>query len=166
MDYLSLMLGWLLGLLSPGITERIRRKYRSKELRQSLIAEMRDLRYRMANVAHRVSENQGLVTDELLDWLLPTLRSYDGPLASTEYVDAVAKTREIPARGAPKGHLELYGGYGLHLKEYSLPLSQGDERRTVHLSHAVSRESASLYRRASVVQSAGQYLDRFVGPNF
>lgn len=122
MEYATLLVGWLLGLLSPRIDERIRRRYRRKELEKSLIAELRDLRYRMAVGAHQISVHQGLDTDELLDWLLQTVRAYEGPLSDPGHIEAIIKARNIPAENRRAAYKHLTGGRGLSLKEFHLPL--------------------------------------------
>ena len=48
---LYILLGWLMGLLGPGIVERIRRKYRQKELIASVLSELGELQYTMAMLA-------------------------------------------------------------------------------------------------------------------
>ena len=122
MDYAKVLLGWLLGLLSLGIVAFIRRKFRQKELKESLVGEQRDLRYRMAAAAHHVSTHQGLDTDELLDWLLSTMRAYDGPLAIPEHLEAIRQARKIRPEDRSAAYQRLRQGPGLSLKEYHLPL--------------------------------------------
>ena len=53
-DLLYLLLGWLLGLLSPGIAERIRRKHKAKDLVNSVVGELAELQYTVSLVAARL----------------------------------------------------------------------------------------------------------------
>ena len=48
---LTILVGWLLGVLTPGIVERIRRPYRSRDLRLAVVDEMLGLQYKMAIIA-------------------------------------------------------------------------------------------------------------------
>ena len=74
-NLLPLLIGWLLGTLSPGIAERIRRKHTQRDLIRSVLAELADLQYTMALVAHSLRTRQAQATDEFLDWLIPIVAS-------------------------------------------------------------------------------------------
>ena len=116
-----ILLGWLLGLLSPGIAERIRRKYRKTELIACVLGELRELQYTMAWVAHMLRAHLGLVTDKFLDWVEPLMRDYDGPDAIPNIAEAMAKVRAMP-KECRSMHLALRKpNRGLDLKEYSIP---------------------------------------------
>ena len=45
---LTILLGWLLGLLTPGIAERIRRPYRRRDLMWAVVDEMLGIQHTMA----------------------------------------------------------------------------------------------------------------------
>ena len=46
-DYALLGFGWLLGILSPAVVERVRRAYRRDEIARGLAIELHDLRFRL-----------------------------------------------------------------------------------------------------------------------
>jgi hypothetical protein len=48
---LAILLGWLLGLLTPAIAERIRRQYKRHELMNAVVDEMLGLQHTLATVA-------------------------------------------------------------------------------------------------------------------
>ena len=66
---LTLLLGWLLGLLSPALHERIRRGYRRSELSKALHAELSERRFDMAKVAFLFQTRKGSLPDDFLAWM-------------------------------------------------------------------------------------------------
>ena len=125
MSILSLILGWLIGIFSPGIVERIRRERRRRDLVRSILSELTSLQYMMAIVAYRLRSKLATVTDEFLDWLAPIVAHYDGPEKPKGQEERVAKVREISQQ--QRREVDLYiesEGRGLTLKQYSLPFLQ------------------------------------------
>jgi len=93
---LYLILGWLLGLLGPGIVERIRRRYRISELTQAIVAELGELSYTLALSAYLFCRRTGSLTDEALDWIVLAISRYSGPLADARMVESVKRIRSLP----------------------------------------------------------------------
>jgi hypothetical protein len=126
MSILYLLLGWLIGIISPGIAERIRREHRRRELVRSILSELTALQYMMAIVAHVMRGKLATVTDEFLDWIAPIVARYDGPEKPKGQEEALAKTRKISEQ--QRREVDLYinsrKGRGLALKQYSLPFLQ------------------------------------------
>lgn len=121
---LYILFGWLLGLLSPGIVERIRRRYRQADLVAAVISELRELQYIMGFVAYQTRSRLGLVTDGFLDWLLPIVRSYEGPGGDPKVVQAMVECRrELSEDQRRQVHLATAKpGTAPGFKEYRLPL--------------------------------------------
>jgi len=90
---LWLLLGWLFGLLSPGIAERIRRKHRRVDVARSVKDELSQLRYLMAVVAYTMRARSAQVSDDFLDWLRPIVRNYRGPEANSKFAEALDLSR-------------------------------------------------------------------------
>lgn len=86
---LLVVLGWLLGILSPVIVDRIRHGREAKELRVALISELTQLRYRLAIAAYFVQMHLGTVDRQFLEWLKPVLEGYDGPDSIEDILKAV-----------------------------------------------------------------------------
>jgi len=70
---LTILLGWLLGLLTPGIAERIRRPYRRRESIRAVVDEMLSLQHTMAIVAYQMRAMRAEVSDSFLDGVLPVI---------------------------------------------------------------------------------------------
>jgi hypothetical protein len=116
----AIILGWLLGLLTPMIAERIRRPYRRRDVMRSVIHEMLDLQYLMAFVAFNVRIRKGAVSDAFLDEILPILEGYDGPSVDDEVIGRVKRTRELPE--ATRFQAVNRPNSAVGLRQYSLPL--------------------------------------------
>jgi len=122
-NVLHLVLGWLLGLLSLGIAERIRRGYRRQELIASVTGELADLQYVTALLAVKLRSHLGQKTDEFLDWLIPIVRQYDGPNKIVRLADNLANMRlysEEERRAADLAASDP--NVGVWLMKYDLPL--------------------------------------------
>ncbi len=126
MSILYLVLGWLIGIISPGIVERIRREHRRRDLVRSILSELTSLQFLMALVAHVMRGKLATVTDEFLDWLTPIVARYDGPEKPKGLEKRLAESRKISEQ--QRGVMDLYigssKGRGVALKQYSLPFLQ------------------------------------------
>ncbi len=72
---IAILLGWLLGLLSPPIVELIQRRHRRAELRRSLFIELEGLRLTLASNVYNIANNDSAVNRELVELVEPILRS-------------------------------------------------------------------------------------------
>ncbi len=125
MSILYLILGWLSGIISPGIVERIRRARRRRDLVRSILSELSDLEYMMASVAYLMRGKLATVTDEFLDWFMPIVARYDGPGKPKGLEEALVKSRKISEQQRREFYLlKQDEGRGLTLKQYSLPFLQ------------------------------------------
>jgi len=86
-----LLLGWLLGVLSPVISERVLVRYRRNEFIRTAIQELQDLQFRMALLAYRVRSYLTTVDAEFAAWLQPILESYDGPEKDPRAIEGFRK---------------------------------------------------------------------------
>lgn len=90
----AIILGWLLGLLSPMIVDTIRKRYRKKEVRQGIITELSDLRLRMATAVYRFESHFGTYDRALVNWLIPILENHN---SQTEIGDCLKGIKEKAA---------------------------------------------------------------------
>lgn len=116
------LLGWLFGLLSPGIAERIRRSYRSSEVQKAIATELGELRYTLAWSGYLLCHRTGLLTDAALDWIIPAVRSYTGPLANSTSADILKNLRSKSERERASLLSPVNEDQSLSLKVLSLPL--------------------------------------------
>jgi hypothetical protein len=120
---LLLLMGWAMGLLSPGIVERIRRKYRQRDVMQAVIDELHGLRFTMMWVAYTVRAHNCKVTDEFLDNILPIIDAYHGPDRDERSITSLKESRQRAEteRAAIHQTLRKPGVVG-GVRQYSLPL--------------------------------------------
>ena len=71
---------WLLGLLTPGIVDAIRRPQERRELAAALRVELGELQQRLALNAFYVWNQHGLLTQERLQWLTDALKRGPQPI--------------------------------------------------------------------------------------
>src|SRR5262245_16662104 len=76
MEALYIVLGWILGLLSPPLADLIQKPYRRKKVRESLFIEMEELSRRLAANTYLIYDQQGRIDREFLDWIKPVMGSY------------------------------------------------------------------------------------------
>lgn len=69
-DVLSIILGWLLGILSPVIVSRITRQYKRDDLYKGIMKEVDHIRERLLGNMHLLSHRTGSFDREIAKWLL------------------------------------------------------------------------------------------------
>jgi len=120
---LTILLGWLLGLLTQGIAERIRRPYRRRDLVRAVVDEMLTLQHTMAIVSHRVRARRADVTDAFLDEILPIVEGHKGPDHNEDFAKGLRESRKLPEADRATVHLAIRKhNVGLRLPQYSVPL--------------------------------------------
>lgn len=86
---LFIFLGWLLGLLSPAVVEAIKKRHRNREIREAILSELIEARYRLAISAYALESRYVRHDRKLLEWFLPIAEGYRGPNPSTAIVNSV-----------------------------------------------------------------------------
>jgi hypothetical protein len=115
--------GWLLGVLTPGIVERIRRPYRRDDLTRAVVDEMLGLQYTMAILAHRIRAFFAEASDAFIDEVLEIVEKYRGPDRDENYINALKGSRSRPETIRAEVHRAMRRpNVGLTLKQYSIPL--------------------------------------------
>lgn len=119
----AIILGWLLGLLSPTIVNGIQRHYRQREIQQGIVTELADLRFRMAAAAWMFESRFGTYDRALVNWLIPILEGYKGPTEITQLLESVKKlaTLDDQTFRAIAVHQKAKPGGGLNVKKYRVP---------------------------------------------
>jgi hypothetical protein len=119
----TILFGWLLGLLTPGIAERIRRPYRRRDLMQAVIDELLGLRHTMAVVSWQIRAKRTKVTDSFLDEILPIFENYHGQDRDEEFIAAMRRTRALPEEQRVALHQARRSpDVGIALRQYAIPL--------------------------------------------
>lgn len=114
------ILDWLLNLLSPGLTRRIRNKYLVREVVGAVTAEIEEFGITTAMIAWRIRGYQGAVDDQFAHWLADYVNGYEGidkdvPGLAALRDPAIAKIDALNVKQRAPNH-------ALTLKTYSLPI--------------------------------------------
>ena len=119
---LAAILGWLLGLLAPVISERIKRPYRRRELMAAIIDEMLALRYVMAACAQQIRVRKGQLNDAFLDEIIGITAGYNGPERDEKMISSLQTLRQLSEEQRAAALRDRAPRGGMSLRTYSLPL--------------------------------------------
>ena len=73
-----LLVGWLLGTLSPAIVDAIKRRRENALGREAILGELNEIAHRLALARHSVIMHRGKVNRQALEWLKKHLENYAG----------------------------------------------------------------------------------------
>jgi len=71
MNYLPLIIGWLLGILSAIVVEKIKQRSEKKEIKKGTITELRDSQIHLASVCYVTTFDYGEFNVDFLKWWKP-----------------------------------------------------------------------------------------------
>lgn len=117
------ILGWLLGTLSPLITRHGERKRRRNEIGRGLRAEISELRVRLAMTCFLVTLRYGDFDRDFLTWLKPLLENYKGTHPASTLVTTLEMVLAYPDSeiASYAAHKRAGTDKSLSLKKYRLP---------------------------------------------
>ncbi len=117
------ILGWLLGLLSPLIVLGIRNELRRKEIKKGIAAELIDARFRMASVVYITTIRFGNYNRELVKWLILVFEGYQGENPSENLLGLLKEQLKLDDNQFSEivVHGKADPGAGLSVKKYRLP---------------------------------------------
>jgi hypothetical protein len=147
-----ILLGWMLGLLSPRIVDLMQRPYRRSELKRSLFLELEDFRVRLASAIYVFASSRGSVDRELLLFIEPILRSDKVYPQSKEIADAVGLMLKLTDNEI--GAISLRGASktgGLTIKKYSLPFLNSQLSSLYLFSPEFQRISLKIASRLEII---------------
>ncbi|MBI5048653.1 MAG: hypothetical protein HZB54_06875 [Deltaproteobacteria bacterium] len=124
MNILYLILGWLLGLLSPQIVDKIKQYYTKQELFNGIKTEIKETQYRLICTAHILGMRAGKCDREYLEWCLPYFENYEGNQPTENIKKAIKDLLNKKNEDIDQAVLILRKkdeGIGLSLKEHHLP---------------------------------------------
>src|SRR5260221_14242994 len=77
-DILKISFGWLLGLLAPTIVGAIKDRRDSKNIKNALFNELRELQYKLLMMVFRVESKYGTLNHEFFNYAQTILKGYAG----------------------------------------------------------------------------------------
>jgi hypothetical protein len=99
-NLLYALLGWVSGLFSSVLLEWNRDHRQVKSLREALHFEMVLFRYRMGDVVFLLAAKLGVLTPDVVAWLIKEFESYGGPDRDNELLEALRTMKSYPQRAA------------------------------------------------------------------
>lgn len=123
MNVVFLILGWLLGLLSPLIVDRVRRRYQINEVKQGIITELKEMKFRLVAAAYLLATRLGHFDRNLLVWISNTFQEYQGSEPKEETLKALQNLLKLSDQqlSALSDAVKFKPGGALSLKSQSLP---------------------------------------------
>lgn len=161
MELPYLLLGWLLGLLSPRIIDRIAAKYSRRALAAAIRSEAEDLQYRVSISSFLLAQRFGNVDRDYLVWLKPRLVQYKGnePVASIrKFVESLLNGSEDQLVAISQ-HMRGEEGMGLSLKHFSANLIESNLAAIHHFPAEFQRRVHEFRNHMSVLN---QEIDRAI----
>ncbi len=121
---LLLIVGWLLGLLSPSIINYIQDKKKATRMKESLLLEIAECQILMANIVYLIESKYIAINHKLFEDLIVIYKNYNG---INDYKDKLLRLQTL--KNTPKEELEkiseitLYENIDkfLSFKKYDLP---------------------------------------------
>jgi len=139
----------------------IRKSHRRKELKASVINELREIRFTLGAVAFDLHWNRGQVNDEFLDWLAPIMRDYDGPLAALAMVQQITELREVKEESRLKAQIKAQDPRGgLSLRKYYVTYLKS---KAAELSICSEEFQRQVYRIDGQLENFNQLVDYLNG---
>lgn len=129
-DVLFIILGWLFGLLSPGIVSAMRDKREAKIIKAALLTELRELQYRLVLMVYRIESKYGELNREFFRWAQSILVGYGGINSADSLLKTIGPllklTNDEMASLTQYARQKSQLNTGLSLKKYSLSLLEAN----------------------------------------
>lgn len=124
MNLLFLFLGWLLGLLSPIIVDKIRKKHKLEEIKGGLISELDEVKCRLVGAVYLLAPHYETYNKELIEWVYSNLEKYSGGYikeGTLKALEPLLKLDDGQLAELQKQKKLKYVGRGFNLKSISVP---------------------------------------------
>jgi hypothetical protein len=149
---IAILIGWLLGLLSPPIVEWIQRRRRRAELVKSFQIELEGLRLSLASVTYSLGSRRGDVDRELLEVIEPILRSDTTFPEALGMADAVRLLMELSDEQlASHAIASSAGASQLGLKRITVPFLSSQLSSLYLFSPEFQRIALKIYSRLAII---------------
>lgn len=88
-EILILLLGWFLGILSPGIVSRIANHNKKEALRRIVITELKDIKKRLANIPFLIYPEYGKLDERTFNWVKKQTNNFKNISSDIEMSDDI-----------------------------------------------------------------------------
>lgn len=94
-ELLILLLGWLFGMLSPIIVDKIKQQRTNKAIKNAIINEMNDLEYRLMLFSFTIFAHVGRIKQDFLRWAVSVMAKYTGPYENKKMYEIMKKKSDL-----------------------------------------------------------------------
>ncbi len=155
MEIIYLLIGWLLGLFSPLITDKVKKNYTKKELLSGIQTELREAQNRLVALAYLLGSSCGKFDKDFLKWCL----DYFNKNKEKKYKEAIDKLLELKDEELTKlikVKRDNEKGISLSLKKYYLPFL---ESKIGEISLFNVELQNSFFEIKSKIESLNEHVD-------
>ncbi|MEW6615702.1 MAG: hypothetical protein AB1401_09585 [Thermodesulfobacteriota bacterium] len=78
MNILDVLFGWILGILSPLVVEKVKKRLQREELKDGLIIELEEVQIKLISLTYLMNSDYGTFDRQFLQWIEPLVRKYKG----------------------------------------------------------------------------------------
>jgi len=143
-EILLIILGWLLGILSPILQDKIQQKRNTKKILAAIITELNDLEYRLMFLAFGLFTHIGKMNKDFLSWAASVKENYSGLFVNEEKNNEIvglsalsddAITHLFPDRSHTKG---------LGMSKMMIPFTQSKVDSLTHFPTDLQKQILSI----------------------
>jgi len=124
MSYVSLFVGWLLGILNTLLIDRLTKHCKKQEVKKALLTELDDVRVRLAGTIYKISSRLGTLNKHLMSWTFKIFAERGSIEVTREDMEAMAKIEKMSAaeiQTMVDAIVSKQGQAALSLKKFFLP---------------------------------------------
>src|SRR5437667_8645917 len=104
-SYITLIIGWFLGISSTLLVEKIKKHFQRKEVKRGIISEIKDLKMRLIGLCFITKINSDLVTKEWTNWI----KSFYTDLILSNEFNYIMDTKEMKTNISNMSESDFYG---------------------------------------------------------
>ncbi|WP_346295629.1 hypothetical protein LRC39_21950 [Rhodopseudomonas sp. P1] len=150
---LYVILGWLLGLLGPIVTDQIKSLLRRREFVSALKVELEDLQFRLAISSLSLLQSHGTLDKDFATWALRIASRYSGSEPSSNivrFLEGFVSASDETVRNLNE-HARAADGVGASLKSFQVSFLENNIPEIQKLNPAVQRKLYEFRNQLSII---------------
>ena len=165
---LFLVLGWILGLLSPVVADLFTKKRRLGEVRRGLLVELAEIRFSLASTTLAVAGTIGAWDREYLTWLQSALQSYRGARDDDrkQLQDTAAGLLNLDDQQLAAAASSMGSPVSPALRKYRLPYLESTMDTVATLGPSAQRQLLEVQAQIGVINDLLDDIRFCVGKSF
>ena len=163
-----IVLGWLLGMLSPAVVGKIAQSYRKDRLFNAMKAELEDFKYRLVLAHILLTQRHCEINKEYLNWVRPYISGYKGNIETKPVltmIDTMLQASDamfttlLAAFQAEKGQ-------GMILKQYKLSLLDSNIEKISIFPISVQTKIHELVNQINIINQDAKSNNEYFNMTF